>query len=109
VIRIVITFTSQRGFNVVTPPHGSRESTPSSSDHRNLADSRVETVNERFKVGDVATNLGAQVRVTVRVLGPPWAGATNVCLFANGLKVREEALPSTQDRTATWIRRRASR
>jgi hypothetical protein len=61
------------------------------------------TVNERFKVGDVATNLGAQVCVTVRVLAPPWAGATNLLLFANGLKVREQAFASTQDRTVTWI------
>ena len=60
------------------------------------------TVNERFKVGDVATNLGAQVRVTVRVLGPPWVGATNVWLFANGLKVREQALAAEHERAVTW-------
>jgi hypothetical protein len=60
------------------------------------------TVNERFKVGDVATNLNAHVRVTVRVLGPPWSSATNVWLFANGLKVREQALAHEHDRTVTW-------
>ena len=60
------------------------------------------TVNERFKVGDVATNLGAQVRVTVRVLGPPWVSATNVWLYANGLKVREQALAREHDRAVTW-------
>jgi hypothetical protein len=60
------------------------------------------TVNERYKVGDVATNLGAQVRVTVRVLGPPWVSATNVWLFANGVKVREQALAGAHDSTVTW-------
>ena len=60
------------------------------------------TVNERFKVGDLATNLGAEVRVTVRVLGPPWVSATNVWLFANGLKVREQALAHEHDRTVAW-------
>lgn len=60
------------------------------------------TLNERFKVGDIATNLGAHVRVTVRVLGPPWVSATNVWLFANGLKVREQSLAHVQDRTVTW-------
>jgi hypothetical protein len=59
-------------------------------------------VNERFKVGDLATNLGAQVRVTVRVLGPPWVRATNVWLFANGLPVREQALAHEHDRTVNW-------
>jgi len=61
------------------------------------------TVNERFKVGDIATNLGAQVSVMVRVLAPPWSGATNVLLFANGLEVQKQAFASTQDRTVTWI------
>jgi len=60
------------------------------------------TVNERFKVGDVATDLGAQVQVSVRVLGPPWASATNVWLFANGLKVREQALAHEHDRAVVW-------
>jgi hypothetical protein len=60
------------------------------------------TVNERFKVGEVATNLGAEVRVTVRVLGPPWVSATNVWLFANGHQVREQALAHEHDGTVTW-------
>jgi len=60
-------------------------------------------VNERFKVGDLATHLGAQVRVTVRVLGPPWVRATNVWLFANGLPVREQALGHAPESTVTWV------
>lgn len=50
------------------------------------------TVDERFHVGDTATNLGAEVRVRVDVQAPPWVSATNVCLFANGLQIREQAL-----------------
>lgn len=53
-------------------------------------------VDERFGVGDLATNLGEQVRVTVRVLGPSWVSATNVSVFANGVKVRERELASAQ-------------
>ena len=60
------------------------------------------TVNEQFKVGDLATNLDATLRVTVRVTAPPWSSATNVCLFANGLKVREEALAGAHVSTTTW-------
>lgn len=54
------------------------------------------TVDERFGVGDLATNLGEQVHVTVRVLGPSWVSATNVSLFANGVKVRERELAKAQ-------------
>jgi len=54
------------------------------------------TVDERFGVGDLATNLGEQVSVTVRVLGPSWVSATNVSLFANGVKVRERELAKAQ-------------
>ena len=43
-----------------------------------------------------------RVRVTVRVLGPPWVSATNVWLFANGLKAREQALAHEHDRTVAW-------
>jgi len=48
------------------------------------------TVDDRFGPGDLATNLGRQVRVTVTVLGPSWVSATNVALFANGVKIRDE-------------------
>jgi hypothetical protein len=60
------------------------------------------TVNDRYHVGDLATNLGAQVRVTVRALSPPWTVATNVWLFANGHQVREQALDHEHDGTVTW-------
>ncbi len=52
------------------------------------------TVDERFKPGDLATPLGNEIAVTVRVLGPSWTQADRVELFANGIKIREEAIPS---------------
>jgi hypothetical protein len=60
-------------------------------------------VDGRFGVGDVATGLGRTVGVTIRVTAPPWSGATNVALFANGIRIREETLPpQATDETVTW-------
>ena len=52
------------------------------------------SVNERFEAGDLATGLGDQVDVNVQVLGPAWAQADRVELFANGIKIREQSIPS---------------
>ncbi|MBI3417568.1 MAG: CehA/McbA family metallohydrolase [Verrucomicrobia bacterium] len=60
------------------------------------------SVNKRYRVGDLATKLDKELRVTVRVLAPPWAMVTNVCLFANGLKVREQTLANVHDKNVTW-------
>ena len=51
------------------------------------------TVNERFTVGDLATNLGARVRVTVHVL---WAavGERHECLAL----CQRSQTPGTSDR-----------
>jgi hypothetical protein len=49
-------------------------------------------VEEKFGVGDLATNLPATMRVQIRVLGPSWVSATNVTLFANGVKLREQTI-----------------
>jgi hypothetical protein len=54
------------------------------------------TVNERFKVGDLATGIGDEVRVAVDVVGPSWVRADRVELFANGVKLREQAIESTE-------------
>ncbi len=54
-----------------------------------LADIAVES---RFHPGDLATNLGNDLHVTVRVLGPSWIAATNVQLFANGELIRESTI-----------------
>jgi hypothetical protein len=63
------------------------------------------TVDERFRVGDLATKLGRNIRVTVEVLGPSWVNADRVELFANGVKVREAAIAPTkrpQKARVTW-------
>src|SRR6478735_8448069 len=63
------------------------------------------TVNDEFCVGDLATHLGETMKVNVTVHGPSWTSADRVELFANGLKIREEAItPSTQIEKAsiTW-------
>jgi hypothetical protein len=49
-------------------------------------------VDGKFVCGDLATGLSEQVRVSVKVSGPSWVQATNVALFANGLKIRETAI-----------------
>jgi hypothetical protein len=46
------------------------------------------TVNDRFRVGDLATNVGREVRVRVQVSAPSWISATRVELFANGASIR---------------------
>lgn len=46
------------------------------------------TVNDKYGPGDVAPAAG-EVTVSVRVLGPSWAKADRVELFANGVKLRE--------------------
>ncbi len=58
-------------------------------------------VDETFGVGDLATGLGAQVRVSVKVLGPSWVTATNVALFSNGTKIREADLREHLNRAPT--------
>lgn len=59
------------------------------------------TVNERFVVGDLATGLGAELRIAVDVHGPSWVNADRVELFANGIKIREHAIaPTTAARKA---------
>ena len=50
------------------------------------------TVEERFTVGDLATNLPEQVRVRVKVLGPSWVKAERVELFANGARIRKATI-----------------
>lgn len=52
-------------------------------------------VDGKFRVGDVATELGEEVRVAVTVHGPSWVTADRVELFANGIKVREAAIAAT--------------
>jgi hypothetical protein len=50
------------------------------------------TVEDRFTVGDLATNLPEQMRVKVKVLAPSWVQAGRVELFANGVSIREATI-----------------
>jgi hypothetical protein len=49
-------------------------------------------VDERFHPGDLATGLGATLRVTVQVVGPSWTRADQVSLYANGVLLRESTI-----------------
>jgi hypothetical protein len=49
-------------------------------------------VDGRFHVGDVARPAGSELTVTAKVLGPSWVKADRVELFANGVKIRGEAI-----------------
>lgn len=62
-------------------------------------------VDDRFGVGDLATDLGEQVRVAVDVEGPSWITADRVVLFANGVKVREARIdpgPGVLKASVAW-------
>jgi hypothetical protein len=50
------------------------------------------SVDDKFGPGDLATGLGPEIRVAVRVLGPTWVHADKVELFADGLKIREQTI-----------------
>ncbi len=60
------------------------------------------TVNERIVVGEVATNVGPEMRVKVDVMVPPWSSATNVSLFANGAEIRSRKLDGRSE-SVSWI------
>ncbi|MES2596898.1 MAG: CehA/McbA family metallohydrolase [Verrucomicrobiota bacterium] len=49
-------------------------------------------VNGRFGVGDLATGLGDDIEVEAIVNGPSWVKADHIELFANGIRIREQAL-----------------
>lgn len=49
-------------------------------------------VDDRFKVGDFATNVGKTMHVEITVSGPSWVQADHLALYANGILLREKAL-----------------
>jgi hypothetical protein len=59
------------------------------------------TVQGKYRVGDLATNLTEDIEVTANVSAPKWSRADNVTLYANGQKIRE-----TNSANATWMIRR---
>src|SRR5262249_15164060 len=59
------------------------------------------TVNDRYGPGDLVPAKG-EVKVAVRVLGPGWATADRVELFANGVKVREAQIKDRNRDGVKW-------
>src|SRR5439155_7226081 len=55
------------------------------------------TVNDKYGPGELAPVPDDVVRVAVRVLGPHWAKADRVQLFANGKMIREAAIDRALD------------
>jgi hypothetical protein len=49
-------------------------------------------VDDHFTVGDLATELGAQIKVEAVVSGPAWVKADRLELYANGLLIREQSI-----------------
>lgn len=49
-------------------------------------------VNDRFTVGDLATELSGNIKVEATVFGPSWAQADHVALYANGRVIREQQI-----------------
>ncbi len=59
------------------------------------------TVNDKYGPGDLVPATG-DVKVSVRVLGPGWATADRVELYANGIKVREARIPDGKKAGVKW-------
>lgn len=64
-----------------------------------LVDMRV---NDRFGVGDTATNPGTEIKVSIQIHAPSWSLATNVALYANGILLREQRVEGTNGSTLNW-------
>jgi hypothetical protein len=47
------------------------------------------SVDNEFKVGDLATRLGDRIQVSVTVQGPSWVQADRIQLFANGIQIAQ--------------------
>ena len=50
------------------------------------------TVNDQFGPGDIVPTSAAPLTVKVRVMGPAWARAERVSLYANGIRIGEEMI-----------------
>jgi len=49
-------------------------------------------VEDRFEVGDLATNVSPQMKVKAEVWGPSWVTADRIELFANGKRIAQSAI-----------------
>jgi hypothetical protein len=52
-------------------------------------------VDDRFEVGDLATGLGKEIKVSAQVRGASWVTADKVELFANGKRIAEQRIEPT--------------
>jgi len=52
-------------------------------------------VDDRFEVGDLATGLGKDIKVTAQVRGASWVTADKIELFANGKRMAQQAIEPT--------------
>jgi len=62
-------------------------------------------VDGKYRMGDVATGKNDRIKVNVQVLGPSWARADLVNLYANGHLIRTQAIkpdPAIQKANLTW-------
>src|SRR5262249_50697417 len=59
------------------------------------------TVHDKYRPGDLVPANG-DVKVAVRVLGPSWATADKVELYANGIKVREAHIAEGNKAGIKW-------
>lgn len=64
-------------------------------------------VDGRFTVGDLATGLAETMEVELVVSGPAWVQADRIELFANGIRIREQALQDNhragEKARLTWV------
>lgn len=49
-------------------------------------------VDDRFTIGDLATGLGAEIKVEATISGPAWVKADRIELYANGILIREQSI-----------------
>ncbi|MBG31153.1 MAG: hypothetical protein CMI31_14320 [Opitutae bacterium] len=63
-------------------------------------------VNDRFEVGDLATKLPTEITVEIEVLGPRWADADQLTLYANGIPIWEKKLDPSPNKVRKALARR---
>lgn len=54
-------------------------------------------VNGRFKVGDLAMPTSDHITASVKVYGPRWSKVDRIRLYANGIKVADQAVENSPD------------
>jgi hypothetical protein len=63
-------------------------------------------VDGKFTVGDLATGLGEKIKVEITVRGPSWTQTDRLELFANGVRICEEAITpgaAVEKAHITWM------